>query len=86
MQEEYNKCLKENNASMFGGCLPSLLLPILFALYAVFNSISPDSIPKCIIFMDTKCIWEGSLLYITSTSLFKYLYTKSIIDKSNSKE
>jgi len=44
MQEEYNKCLKENNASMFGGCLPSLLpLPILFALYAVFNSISPDS-------------------------------------------
>lgn len=45
MQEEYNKCMKENNVSMLGGCLPSLIpLPVLFALYAVFMNISPDSV------------------------------------------
>lgn len=43
MQEEYNKCMKENNVSMLGGCLPSLLpLPVLFALYAVFMNINPE--------------------------------------------
>ena len=43
MQEESNRVMKENNVSMFGGCLPSLLpLPILFALYGVFNNISAD--------------------------------------------
>jgi YidC/Oxa1 family membrane protein insertase len=32
--------MKENNVSMFGGCLPALLpMPILFALYAVFQHI-----------------------------------------------
>lgn len=43
MQEESTRVMKENNVSMFGGCLPSLLpLPILFALYAVFNQITPE--------------------------------------------
>ena len=41
MQLETSKLMKENNVSMFGGCLPALLpLPILFALYAVFRAIS----------------------------------------------
>lgn len=40
MQAEYSKCMKENNVSMLGGCLPTLLpLPILFALYYVFLGI-----------------------------------------------
>lgn len=42
MQLETSKLMKENNVSMFGGCLPTLLpLPILFALYRVFYSITP---------------------------------------------
>lgn len=45
MQEEYNKCMKENNVSMLGGCLPSLIpLPVLFALYAVFMAIDPNTV------------------------------------------
>lgn len=41
LQLETSKLMKENNVSMFGGCLPSLLpLPILFALYGVFNNIN----------------------------------------------
>ena len=45
MQAEYSKCMKENNVSMFGGCLPSLLpLPILFALYYVFMNIDRASV------------------------------------------
>ena len=41
MQAESSKLMKENNVSMFGGCLPSLLpLPILFALYGVFRNIA----------------------------------------------
>lgn len=40
LQLETSKLMKENNVSMFGGCLPALLpMPILFALYAVFNNI-----------------------------------------------
>lgn len=40
-QMELSKLYKDNDASMFGGCLPSLLpLPILMALYWVFNDIS----------------------------------------------
>ena len=41
LQLETSKLMKENNVSMFGGCLPSLLpLPILFALYGVFRTIT----------------------------------------------
>ena len=41
LQLETSKLMKENNVSMFGGCLPSLLpLPILFALYGVFRNIT----------------------------------------------
>jgi len=41
MQLETSKLMKENNVSMFGGCLPALLpLPILFALYGVFRTIT----------------------------------------------
>ncbi len=42
LQLETSKLMKENNVSMFGGCLPTLLpLPILFALYRVFLNIKP---------------------------------------------
>lgn len=42
LQLETSKLMKENNVSMFGGCLPSLLpMPILFALYYVFRGITP---------------------------------------------
>ena len=45
MQAEYSKCMKENNVSMFGGCLPTLLpLPILFALYYVFLTININQV------------------------------------------
>ena len=41
LQLETSKLMKENNVSMFGGCLPALLpLPILFALYGVFSTIT----------------------------------------------
>ena len=41
LQLETSKLMKENNVSMFGGCLPALLpLPILFALYGVFRNIT----------------------------------------------
>ena len=41
LQIETSKLYKENDASMFGGCLPSLLpLPILMALYYVFYRMS----------------------------------------------
>lgn len=44
MQLETSKLMKENNVSMFGGCLPALLpLPILFALYYVFRTIQPSA-------------------------------------------
>ena len=40
LQLETYEINKENNVSMLGGCLPSLLpLPILFALYYVFRNI-----------------------------------------------
>lgn len=44
LQLETSKLMKENNVSMLGGCLPSLLpLPILFALYYVFQNITPTA-------------------------------------------
>lgn len=40
-QMEISKLMKENNVSMFGGCLPMLIpFPILFALYGVFMQLS----------------------------------------------
>lgn len=52
MQEEYNKCMKDNKVSMMGGCLPSLIpLPVLFALYAVFMKIGPEGLSN------TKFLW-----------------------------
>ena len=40
LQLETSKLMKDNNVSMFGGCLPSLLpMPILFALYYVFRDL-----------------------------------------------
>ena len=45
MQLESSRVMKENNVSMFGGCLPTLLpLPILFALYYVFMKIDQGSV------------------------------------------
>lgn len=45
MQMESSKLMKENNVSMFGGCLPTLLpLPILFALYYVFMNIDKSAV------------------------------------------
>ena len=52
MQAEYSKCMKENNVSMLGGCLPTLLpLPILFALYYVFMTINVNQVT------DTSFLW-----------------------------
>ncbi len=47
MNEEVMKLYKENNVSLTGGCLPSLLpLPILMALYWVFMGIKGlDGVP-----------------------------------------
>ena len=51
LSAETMKLYKENNVSMTGGCLPSLLpLPILMALYYVFMGYSRDR--WSIIFMD----------------------------------
>lgn len=45
MQAESSKLMKENNVSMFGGCLPTLIpLPVLFALYYVFLNIDKSSV------------------------------------------
>lgn len=45
MQAESSKLMKENNVSMFGGCLPTLIpLPVLFALYYVFMNIDKSSV------------------------------------------
>ncbi|ASW44415.1 membrane protein insertase YidC [Clostridium isatidis] len=79
MQEEYNKCLKENNASMFGGCLPSLLpLPILFALYAVFNSISPDAM-KSASFLWIPNVFEKDPIFILPVLAFLSTYLPTML-------
>ena len=90
MQAEYSKCMKENNVSMFGGCLPTLLpLPILFALYYVFLNIDKTSV------VDPSFLWIPDVfakdpMYILpvlaflSTYLPSLLLTKSMPKNENS--
>lgn len=90
MQAEYSKCMKENNVSMFGGCLPTLLpLPILFALYYVFMNIDKSSVinPSFLWIPD---VFEKDKLFILpilaflSTYLPSLLLTKSMPKNENS--
>lgn len=90
MQAEYSKCMKENNVSMFGGCLPTLLpLPILFALYYVFINIDKSSVinPSFLWIPD---VFEKDKLFILpilaflSTYLPSLLLTKSMPKNENS--
>ncbi|MBS6502774.1 MAG: membrane protein insertase YidC [Clostridium sp.] len=90
MQAEYSKCMKENNVSMFGGCLPTLLpLPILFALYYVFMNIDKGSVvhPS---FLWIPNVFEKDPYFIMpvlaflSTYLPSLLLTKSMPKNENS--
>lgn len=90
MQTEYSKCMKENNVSMLGGCLPSLLpMPILFALYYVFMNIDKGSL------VDLSFLWIPDVfqhdpwyilpvLAFLSTYLPSLLLTKSMPKNDNS--
>lgn len=89
MQEEYNKCMKENKVSMLGGCLPSLLpLPVLFALYAVFMNINPDSVANAK-FLWIPNVFEAdpykilAILAFLSTYIPTMLLTKSTPKNEN---
>lgn len=89
MQAEYSKCMKENNVSMFGGCLPMLLpLPILFALYYVFSSIDKSAV------LHPSFLWIPDVfkrdpyfilpvLAFLSTYLPSLLLTKSMVKNEN---
>ncbi|GAA0086751.1 hypothetical protein UT300007_31920 [Clostridium sp. CTA-7] len=84
MQMESSRVMKENNVSMFGGCLPTLLpLPILFALYYVFMKIDQGSV------VDASFLWIPNVfvkdpyfilpvLAFLSTYLPSLLLTKSM--------
>lgn len=81
LQVEYSKLMKDNNVSMLGGCLPSLLpLPILFALFYVFRDISN---PGSVSFLWINDIFQADNLHILpifaalSTYLPTVLLTKS---------
>ena len=84
MQEESTRVMKENNVSMFGGCLPSLLpLPILFALYAVFNQITPDLVTDPS-FLWIKDVFAKDTLYILPILAFLSTYVPSwLLSKSS---
>lgn len=71
MQLETSKFMKENNVSMFGGCLPSLLpLPILFALYYVFRNIQPtNGADLSFLFIDNVFAMPTSIFNFTSIIL-----------------
>lgn len=90
MQAEYSKCMKENNVSMMGGCLPSLLpLPILFALYYVFMNIDKSSVvnPSFLWIPNvfSKDPWRVlPILAFLSTYLPSLLLTKSMPKNDNS--
>lgn len=90
MQLEYSKCMKENNVSMFGGCLPTLLpLPILFALYYVFMNIDKSSVvnPSFLWIPDVFAKDKMHILPILaflSTYLPSLLLTKSMPKNENS--
>ena len=63
--------MKENNVSMFGGCLPALLpLPILFALYYVFRNIQPtDGADLSFLFINNVFAMPTSMFNVTSIIL-----------------
>ena len=43
LQEAQSKLMKDNNVSMWGGCLPMLIQwPLFIALFAVFNQLASD--------------------------------------------
>lgn len=83
MNAEVMKLYKDNNVSMAGGCLPSLLpLPILMALYWVFMGINlPEG--QVASFLWIKDLFAPDPYYILaiiaalSTYLPSYLMTKS---------
>ena len=90
MQAEYSKCMKENNVSMLGGCLPTLLhLPILFALYYVFMNIDSSAVTNPS-FLWISDIFDKDKLFILpvlaflSTYLPSLLLTKSMPKNENS--
>ncbi|WP_294154087.1 membrane protein insertase YidC [uncultured Clostridium sp.] len=83
MNEEVMKLYKDNNVSMVGGCLPTLLpLPILMALYWVFMGINlPDG--QVASFLWIKDLFAPDPYYILaiiaalSTYVPSYLMTKA---------
>lgn len=90
MQAEYSKCMKDNNVSMLGGCLPTLLpLPILFALYYVFMNIDSSAVTNPS-FLWIPNVFEKDRLFILpvlaflSTYLPSLLLTKSMPKNENS--
>lgn len=90
MEAEYSKCMKDNNVSMFGGCLPSLLpMPILFALYYVFWNIDKSTLGD-LSFLWIPDVFQHDPFYILpilaflSTYLPSLLLTKSMPKNDNS--
>ncbi len=89
MNQEVMKLYKDNNVSMVGGCLPTLLpLPILMALYWVFMGINlPDG--QVASFLWIKDVFAPDPYYILpvlaalSTYLPSYLMTKSTPQQEN---
>lgn len=79
MQAEYSKHMKENNVSMFGGCLPTLLpLPILFALYYVFYGID-SSVVLNPSFLWIPDVFKPDSLYILPVLAFLSTYVPSLL-------
>ena len=84
MNEEVMKLYKDNNVSMAGGCLPSLLpLPILMALYWVFMGIKLPSDQVASFLWIKDLFAENShnvvlaIIAALSTYLPSYLMTKA---------
>ncbi|MDO5517221.1 MAG: membrane protein insertase YidC [Clostridium sp.] len=89
MNQEVMKLYKDNNVSMAGGCLPTLLpLPILMALYWVFMGISLPS-GEVASFLWIKDVFAPDRYYILpvlaalSTYLPSYLMTKATPQQEN---
>ena len=87
LQLETSKLMKENNVSMFGGCLPTLLpLPILFALYGVFRTITatPGADTSFLFIQDIFTVQSGivsiilAILSALSTYIPSLLLSKSM--------
>lgn len=79
MQAEYSKHMKENNVSMLGGCLPTLLpLPILFALYYVFLGINRAAVvhPSFLWIPD---VFEKDPFFILPVLAFLSTYLPSLL-------